>query len=111
MESDCPICHENLFASATPVKELTCGHFMHSSCFAQHTLHRYTCPICFKSVGDLTLYFQMLDRLLLNESMPPELAAKQQRIHCNDCSTDSTVRYHFVYHKCPACASYNTRVL
>jgi zinc finger protein-like protein len=52
----------------------------------------------------------MLDRLLLNETMPEELAAKTQAIHCNDCGGNATVAYHFVYHKCPSCSSYNTRV-
>lgn len=33
MESDCPICHDFLFTSNTPVKALPCGHFMHSDCF------------------------------------------------------------------------------
>ena len=111
MDAYCPICHENLFSSATPVKELPCGHFMHSSCFAEYTQHRYTCPICSKSVGDLTLYFQMLDRLLLSETMPAELRDRTQEIQCNDCSAHSVVKYHFVYHKCLSCGSYNTRVL
>lgn len=111
MESNCPICHEDLFVSSQPVKELPCGHFMHSACFAEHTKHYYTCPICFKSIGDLTLYFQMLDRLLMTEKMPAELANATQNIQCNDCSTKSTVKYHFVYHKCPSCRSYNTRTI
>ena len=54
---------------------------------------------------------QMLDRLLLNERMPEELAAKTQMVSCNDCGARSTVPYHFVYHKCLSCSSYNTRVL
>ena len=111
MESNCPICHEDLFESSTPVKELPCGHLMHSTCFMEHTQHRYTCPICFKTAGDLTLYFRMLDRLLGNETMPEQLAKLTQNIQCNDCSSKSTVKYHFVYHKCPKCSSYNTRLL
>lgn len=64
-----------------------------------------------RSVGDLTLYFRMLDRLLLTETMPEELAGKVQRVHCNDCGGKSSVPYHFVYHKCRACSSYNTRLV
>jgi zinc finger protein-like protein len=111
MEADCPICAEGLFSSALPVKELPCGHLMHSACFVAHTQHRYTCPVCARSVGDLALYFQMLDRLLLSETLPPELACRRQRVACHDCGAQSEVGYHYVYHKCPACASYNTRVL
>ena len=33
MESNCPICHDFLFTSHTPVKALSCGHFMHSACY------------------------------------------------------------------------------
>lgn len=33
LESNCPICNDFLFTSNTPVKELPCGHFMHSACF------------------------------------------------------------------------------
>lgn len=111
MESNCPLCHENLFASSQPVKEMPCGHFMHSSCFAEYTEHFYTCPICCRSVGDLSLYFRMLDSLLAAETLPPELASLTQKVHCNDCGANREAPFHFVYHKCPACASYNTRVL
>jgi zinc finger-like protein len=52
MESNCPVCHEYLFDSSQPIKELPCGHFMHSSCFAAYTRYSYTCPICSKSIGE-----------------------------------------------------------
>ncbi|CAI7767281.1 unnamed protein product, partial [Closterium sp. NIES-53] len=53
LESNCPICHDFLFTSSTPVKALPCGHFMHSACFQAYTCEHYTCPICCKSVGDM----------------------------------------------------------
>ena len=34
-----------------------------------------------------------------------------QAILCNDCERKGQAPFHFVYHKCPHCASYNTRVL
>lgn len=37
MEGNCPVCHEYLFDSAAPIKELPCGHFLHSACFAAYT--------------------------------------------------------------------------
>ena len=40
-------------------QELPCGHFMHSHCFEQYTKYNYTCPLCSKSVGDMTVYFQV----------------------------------------------------
>lgn len=32
-ENNCPICHEYMFTLNSQVRELPCGHFMHSSCF------------------------------------------------------------------------------
>lgn len=32
-EDNCPICHEYIFTSSSPVKALPCGHLMHSICF------------------------------------------------------------------------------
>eukprot|EP00268_Persea_americana_P069251 TRINITY_DN980_c0_g1_i2.p1 TRINITY_DN980_c0_g1~~TRINITY_DN980_c0_g1_i2.p1 ORF type:complete len:1235 (+),score=218.82 TRINITY_DN980_c0_g1_i2:393-4097(+) len=34
-ESNCPICHDDIFTSSSPVKALPCGHLMHSTCFQQ----------------------------------------------------------------------------
>lgn len=30
---NCPICHEYIFTSSSPIKALPCGHLMHSTCF------------------------------------------------------------------------------
>jgi Zinc-ribbon len=32
------------------------------------------------------------------------------QVLCHDCEAYTTVPYHFCYHKCGACGSYNTRV-
>ena len=53
------MCSECLFDSLQPVKELPCGHLMHSSCFATYIRYNYTCPLCTKSIGDMTVYFQV----------------------------------------------------
>ena len=49
------------------VQELPCGHFMHSHCFAQYTRYNYTCPVCAKSLGDMTVYFRMIDSLVRHD--------------------------------------------
>ncbi len=46
LESNCPICHDFLFTSNTPVKALPCGHFMHSACF-QVSFHFSSSFVCF----------------------------------------------------------------
>lgn len=73
--------------------------------------YAYTCPICSKSVGDMRVYWQMLDCLLAAERWPPEFAGRTQRVRCHDCGASGEAPYHFVYHACPSCRSYNTRVL
>ncbi|CAI5481068.1 unnamed protein product [Closterium sp. Yama58-4] len=111
LESNCPICHDFLFTSSAPVKALPCGHFMHSACFQAYTCEHYTCPICCKSVGDMRVYFGMLDALLAAEQLPEEYRNRQQAILCNDCEAKGNTPFHWLYHKCSACGSYNTRTI
>ena len=61
-------------------QELPCGHFMHSHCFAQYTRFHYACPVCAKSLGDMSVYFRMLDSLLARDAaeLPPAYAARRQ---------------------------------
>ncbi|XP_041998029.1 zinc finger protein BRUTUS-like At1g74770 [Salvia splendens] len=111
LEDNCPICHEYIFTSNSPVKALPCGHLMHSSCFQDYTCSHYICPICSKSLGDMQVYFGMLDILLAEEKIPEEYSGRTQVILCNDCEQRGTVSFHWLYHKCSYCGSYNTRVL
>ncbi|KAJ0049275.1 hypothetical protein Pint_15297 [Pistacia integerrima] len=108
---NCPICHEDIFSSNAPVKGLPCGHFMHSACFQDYTRIHYTCPICSKSLGDMQVYFRMLDALLAEEKIPQEYSGRTQAILCNDCEKRGAAPFHWLYHKCPSCGSYNTRLL
>lgn len=112
MESDCPVCKDFLFTSDTPVKCLPCGHFMHTACFSSYTKHYYTCPLCRKSLGDFTAYFRMLDAILAEERATSEDDGKtKQKVACNDCGAETLAPFHFVYHACESCRSYNTRVI
>ncbi|KAL6848619.1 hypothetical protein ACP4OV_021202 [Aristida adscensionis] len=72
LEMNCPICCDFLFTSSAAVRCLPCGHFMHSACFQAYTCTHYTCPVCCKSLGDMTVYFGMLDGLLAAEELPEE---------------------------------------
>ncbi|XP_077210155.1 zinc finger protein BRUTUS-like At1g18910 [Tasmannia lanceolata] len=110
-ESNCPICHEDIFTSTSPVKALPCGHLMHSTCFQDYTCTHYTCPICSKSLGDMQVYFGMLDALLAEEKVPEEYCGRTQGILCNDCEKRGSAPFHWLYHKCAHCGSYNTRLL
>ncbi|CAN6717852.1 unnamed protein product [Malus baccata var. baccata] len=108
---NCPICNEDIFTSNSPVKCLPCGHLMHSTCFEAYTFTNYTCPICGKSLGDMQVYFKMLDAFLAKQETPDEYAGQTQVILCNDCEKRGTAPFHWLYHKCPYCGSYNTRLL
>ncbi|XP_042017262.1 zinc finger protein BRUTUS-like At1g18910 isoform X2 [Salvia splendens] len=110
LEDNCPICHEYIFTSNSPVKALQCGHLMHSSCFKDYTCSHYTCPICSKSLGDMQVYFRMLDALL-SEHQIPEDSGRTQLILCNDCEQRGTTSFHWLHHKCSYCGSYNTRII
>lgn len=105
LESDCPVCGESLFDSSSPAKELACGHFMHADCLQQHLLYSYTCPVCCRSLGDMSAYFEMLDALLAAEhdSLPQQYQGVSQRVHCHDCGSETEAPFHFVYHKCQKC--------
>eukprot|EP00170_Pyropia_yezoensis_P005226 contig_21316_g5240 len=110
LESDCPVCHQFLFTSTSPVKYLRCGHLMHVSCYRQYARRSYSCPICAKSLADMSTYFERLDYLLAGEQMPVEYRSARADVWCNDCSKPSVVPYHFLYNRCGFCCSYNTRV-
>ena len=59
----------------------------------------------------------MLDAILAEEGEAgaegEDAAAKRtkQRVACNDCGEETLAPFHFVYHACAACRSYNTQVL
>jgi zinc finger protein-like protein len=44
-------------------------------------------------------------------ALPPALASRKQPILCNDCGAKGEASFHFVYHKCRGCGSYNTTLL
>lgn len=113
LECDCPICGEYLFTSTRSVMFMQrCGHPMHSECFEEHRrLGNYQCPMCFKSICDTSALFTQIDMMLESERMPDEYARLQSFIFCNDCEERSWTKFHFIYHKCSSCASYNTKLL
>lgn len=61
------------------LQELPCGHFMHSHCFAQYTRYNYTCPVCSKTMGDMSMYFRMIDSLVARtDDLPAGYACRKQ---------------------------------
>lgn len=111
LESNCPICHEFMFTSIAPVIFMTCGHAMHSDCFNRYIATNYTCPVCLKSIIDTTEHFEMFDSYVRQMEIPEEYRGMRAKLLCNDCLQQSESDFHFYYHKCAACNSFNTSVI
>lgn len=90
---------------------MPCGHAIHFICHQEHTRNSYQCPICLKSLSNMTHFFQRIDELMANQQMPEEYARVRSQILCNDCEKKSIAKFHFVYHRCAQCSSYNTKLL
>lgn len=50
VESDCPVCLENLRYSTRYYQSLDCGHLIHVHCLKQYVKTNINCPICGKSM-------------------------------------------------------------
>ncbi|KAJ8429393.1 hypothetical protein Cgig2_002015 [Carnegiea gigantea] len=70
---------------------------------------RYACPLCSKSVCDMSKVWEKFDMEIASTPMPEPYQNKMVSILCNDCGAKSNVQFHIVAQKCPNCKSYNTR--
>jgi len=111
LKSLCPICNEDLFSSTKSSTLLKCGHYMHLECYTKYIEQNYTCPLCKKSLSDLTNYWELIDKHLEDNIMPEEYKLWKTNIICNDCGNKSNVSFHFMYHKCSHCGGYNTDII
>ena len=59
----------------------------------------------------MSCFFNQIDMMLANHQMPVEYNQIKSLILCNDCEKKSAASFHFVYHKCGFCKSYNTKLL
>lgn len=111
MKNQCPICYEYLFDSVQSTTIMKCGHTMHLNCFNSMLLqNQYRCPICSKSVHDMSMIWEGLDEEIEATPMPEDYHYKVP-ILCNDCNVRSEAFFHIFGHKCCHCNSYNTRVI
>ncbi|XP_072052748.1 E3 ubiquitin-protein ligase MIEL1 isoform X1 [Arachis hypogaea] len=130
MKSFCPVCYEYLFDSIKGTTIMTCGHTMHMDCFYEMAeQNQYRCPICSKTVFDMSRSWEHLDQEIIDdqilgffanfrgififvliEAVPmPEEYNFEVSILCNDCNNSGRVSFHLFGHKCRNCGSYNTR--
>jgi len=113
----CSICRQNLFNSRDSISILKCGHHIHQECMQfmlsvdKATMASYRCPICQKTIVDLSSYWKALDAEIANIQMPDEYKNDMRNIICNDCGTKSNIPFHVIGMKCKneECGSYNTK--
>eukprot|EP01083_Nonionella_stella_P152836 490340_1 len=112
MDSDCPICGEYLFTSVRPVHFMKCGHSIHGDCLEKYMQRgNLTCPICLRSMFDDPTLTRNIARYVRSIKVPAEYAAWAARVLRNDCLDKFVCKFHFAYHRCPKCRSFNTRML
>ncbi|XP_074556930.1 acetyl-coenzyme A synthetase, chloroplastic/glyoxysomal-like [Curcuma longa] len=71
MHHDCPVCFEYLFESRNDVSVLMCGHTIHMQCLKEMQQHlQYACPLCSKSVCDMSKEWEIMDREIAATPMP-----------------------------------------
>lgn len=109
MKSSCPVCFEYLFDSTKSTTIMRCGHTMHTECFTEMvTQNQYRCPICLKTIADMSQTWALLDWEVGAIPMPNEYHYEVP-ILCNDCNSTSSISFHISGLKCRQCGSYNTR--
>ncbi|XP_042061770.1 E3 ubiquitin-protein ligase MIEL1-like isoform X1 [Salvia splendens] len=111
MKNHCPICYEFLFDSTKQTTIMKCGHTMHVECYNEmFNQNQYRCPICSKSVFNMSNSWERLDEEIAATAMPEEYRYEVENL-CNDCNHTSKTFFHIFGHKCQHCNSYNTRVI
>ena len=69
-------------------------------------LNQTQVPLCL-----LSRYFMYIQSIINSLSRFKHKDGWLQVILCNDCGRKGNAPYHWLYHKCSWCASYNTRLL
>nr|GEW54372.1 E3 ubiquitin-protein ligase MIEL1 [Tanacetum cinerariifolium] len=112
MRHHCPICYEYMFDTMKDTAVMKCGHTMHRDCYNEMLKRdKFCCPICTKSVMDMTAHWKLIDEEIETTMMPEDYRQKKVWILCNDCNDTTEVFFHIVGQKCRHCRSYNTRTI
>ena len=71
----------------------------------------YQCPVCCKSMVDMSEAWRQFDFSIEQQPMPQEFKDSKVKILCNDCQSKTEVPFHYLGNKCASCKSYNTSIL
>jgi RING finger/CHY zinc finger protein 1 len=107
-KQDCPICLSDMHNSIRSASILRCGHSIHLKCLKEYSKNNIACPICKKSLFDITQHEEFYDVQMQAVTMPSEYANTWMKMLCNDCLHVSEIKFHFLGGKCDRCKSYNT---
>jgi len=111
-DDTCPFCQEDIRNSREQNTILACNHVVHINCLKESLQSgNYQCPLCKKSMTDMTYLWTQIENYMSNCEMPDEYDNMESSILCNDCLKKSKTKFHFSYHKCIDCNSWNTSVL
>ena len=88
---------------------LRCSHALHLDCYnGMVEQGNYSCPLCKKSVADMSELWERFDEAVEAQPMPEEWSGKMANVTCHDCEERSRADFHFLGLKCKHCGSYNT---
>ena len=111
-DDNCPFCNENLKNSRNLITTLNCNHLVHTDCLKNYLeAGNYQCPLCKKSIMNMDHLWSKIEEYVNNTEMPDEFKDKENKILCNDCQEKTITKFHFMYHKCVKCNSWNTSVI
>lgn len=104
----CAMCLEDFKGCLGDVEKTKCGHVFHMSCMEKYISHDVCCPICRKTLFDMSHTWEEIDILKATEQIPEDFKDWRIRFQCNDCLAINQDKFSIYGNKCPACASYNT---
>lgn len=111
LDANCPICGLYIKTSIKPVVFMQCGHTMHAHCFDEYTTEYYYCPLCHKSLTDMTEYFEEIRRALEQETLPEEIRNRGATVFCHECDKRCETNYHYMHLMCQRCKGFNTTLI
>lgn len=109
-EDKCPICMIILHDSVGSTMVMNCGHLIHSECYQKYTQSNFNCPICKKSLGDLSSYWEYLRGVKETILIPDEYKDTKIKISCFDCEKESNTEFYpDNLLECKECGGFNTQ--
>lgn len=103
----CGICREG-FETLAQAEKTKCGHVFHLTCMESYMHHDISCPICKRTLFDMSRTWEQVDIQRAAEILPEEYRNWRVTFICNDCQSFSEDRISFIGNRCGSCNSYNT---